>query len=159
LGILSSGLLARFAAGPLFTPFLVNAVMLVIAGAALLLVRDRTRGPARRNRGALRLQLAGIPASAKRMFLAASPGAITVCAACGLCSAGASRGVGPAPHVTASAVTGTVVFLPFGAWASAPPIFRALSGRRVIIGGTVTMIVSMGAVVAALLAGSLPVLI
>lgn len=159
LGILSSGLLARFAAGPLFTPFLVNAVMLVIAGAALLLVRDRTRGPARGNRGALRLQLPGIPASAKRMFLAASPGAITGFAVCGLYSAIAPSFIGQTLHVTSTAVTGTVVFLLFGASASAQLIFRALSDRPLIIGGTVTMIVSMGALVAALLAGSLPVLI
>ena len=67
LGILTSGLLARFAPAPLVTPFLVNAIMLVIAGVALLLVRDRTRGGAT----AVRLQLPRIPASAKRMFAAA----------------------------------------------------------------------------------------
>ena len=159
LGILSAGLLARFAAGPLFTPFLVNAIMLVIAGAALLLVRDRRQGSARGNRGAVRLQLPGIPSSAKRMFLAASPGAITGFAVCGLYSAIAPSFIGQTLHITSTAVTGTVVFLLFGASASAQLIFRALSDRRLVIGGTVTMIVSMGALVAALMASSLPVLI
>ncbi len=159
LGILSSGLLAGFAPAPLFTPFLVNAIMLVIAGVALLLVRDRTGGRMRGNRGAVRLQLPGIPASAKRMFLAASPGAITGFAVCGLYSAIAPSFIGQTLHVTSTAVTGTVVFLLFGASASAQLIFRALSDRRLIIGGTVTMIVSMGALVAALLVSSLTVLI
>ena len=135
LGILTSGLLARFAPAPLVTPFLVNAIMLVIAGVALLLVRDRTRGGAT----AVRLQLPRIPASAKRMFAAASPGAITGFAVCGLYSAIAPSFIGQTLHVTSTAVTGSVVFL--------------------IIGGTVTMIVSMGALVFALMAGSLPVLI
>lgn len=159
LGILSSGLLARFAAGPLFTPFLVNALMLIIAGAALFLVRDRTRSGARGNRGAVRLQLPGIPASAKSMFLAASPGAITGFAICGLYSAIAPSFIGQTLHVTSPAVTGTVVFLLFGASASAQLVFRSLSDRMLIIGGTVTMIVSMGALVLALMVGSLPVLI
>ncbi|MGC3022478.1 MULTISPECIES: MFS transporter [unclassified Brevibacterium] len=159
LGILSSGLLAHFAAGPLFTPFLVNAIMLIIAGAALLLVRDRTRRQQRGTPGAVRLQLPGIPASAKRMFLAASPGAITGFAVCGLYSAVAPSFIGQTLHLTSTAVTGTVVFLLFGASASAQLVFRGLSDRRLIVGGTVTMIVSMGALVLALLIGSLPVLI
>ena len=155
LGILSSGLLARFAPAPLLTPFLVNALMLVIAGLALIFVRDRTRGGAT----AVRLQLPGIPASAKRMFLAASPGAITGFAVCGLYSAIAPSFIGQTLHVTSTAVTGAVVFLLFGASATAQVLLRGLSDRRLIIGGTVTMIVSMGALVCALMAGSLPVLI
>ena len=155
LGILTSGLLARFAPAPLVTPFLVNAIMLVIAGVALLLVRDRTRGGAT----AVRLQLPRIPASAKRMFAAASPGAITGFAVCGLYSAIAPSFIGQTLHVTSTAVTGAVVFLLFGASATAQVLLRGLSDRRLIIGGTVTMIVSMGALVCALMAGSLPVLI
>ena len=58
-----------------------------------------------------------------------------------------------------TAVTAPLVLPRIPASASAQLIFRALSDRRLIIGGTVTMIVSMGALVAALLAGSLPVLI
>ena len=155
LGILSSGLLARFAPAPLLTPFLVNALMLVIAGLALIFVRDRTRGGAT----AVRLQLPGIPASAKHMFLAASPGAITGFAVCGLYSAIAPSFIGQTLHVTSTAVTGAVVFILFGASATAQVLLRGLSDRRLIIGGTVTMIVSMGALVCALMAGSLPVLI
>jgi MFS family permease len=155
LGILTSGLLARFAPAPLVTPFLVNAIMLVIAGVALLLVRDRTRGGAT----AVRLQLPRIPASAKRMFAAASPGAITGFAVCGLYSAIAPSFIGQTLHVTSTAVTGSVVFLLFGASATAQVLLRGMGDRRLIIGGTVTMIVSMGALVFALMAGSLPVLI
>ena len=155
LGILTSGLLARFAPAPLVTPFLVNAIMLVIAGVALLLVRDRTRGGAT----AVRLQLPRIPASAKRMFAAASPGAITGFAVCGLYSAIAPSFIGQTLHVTSTAVTGAVVFLLFGASATAQVLLRGMGDRRLIIGGTVTMIVSMGALVCALMAGSLPVLI
>lgn len=146
LGILSSGLLARFAPAPLLTPFLVNALMLA---------QDRTRGGAT----SVRLQLPGIPASAKHMFLAASPGAITGFAVCGLYSAIAPSFIGQTLHVTSTAVTGTVVFLLFGASATAQVLLRGISDRRLIVGGTVTMIVSMGALVFALMAGSLPVLI
>ena len=78
---------------------------------------------------------------------------------CGLYSAIAPSFIGQTLHVTSPAVTGTVVFLLFGASASAQLVFRPLRDRTLIIGGTVTMIVSMGALVAALMIGSLPVLI
>ena len=61
--------------------------------------------------------------------------------------------------MTSTAVTGSVVFLLFGASATAQVLLRGMGDRRLIIGGTVTMIVSMGALVFALMAGSLPVLI
>src|SRR5699024_7094222 len=120
LGIMMSGFLARFASGPLFTPFLVNAITLVIAGAALLLVRDRTRG----NPAAVPLQLPGIPPESRSIFLAASPGAVTGFAICGLYSAVAPSFIGQSLHLTSTAVTGSVVFLLFGASATAQLLFR-----------------------------------
>ena len=155
LGIIMSGLLARFASGPLFTPFLVNAITLVIAGAALLLVRDRTRG----NPAAVRLQLPGIPPESRSIFLAASPGAVTGFAICGLYSAVAPSFIGQSLHLTSTAVTGSVVFLLFGASATAQLLFRGQTDRQLIIGGTLTMIVSMGALVLALTLSSLPILV
>nr|WP_281389085.1 MFS transporter [Brevibacterium renqingii] len=155
LGILMSGLLARFASGPLFTPFLVNAIMLIVAGFALALIRDRTRA----NPAAVRLQLPGIPSESRRMFLAAAPGATTGFAVCGLYSAIAPSFIGQTLQITSTAITGTVVFLLFGASATAQLLLRGLSDRRLIIGGTLTMIVSMGALVLALTLSSLAVLI
>ncbi len=155
LGILMAGLLAHFAPGPLFTPFLVNAITLVIAGFALFIVRDRVQP----NPAALRLQLPGIPAESRRIFLAACPGAIAGFTLCGLYSAIAPNFMGQTLHVSSPAVTGTVVFLLFGASATAQLIFRDLADRTLIVLGSTTMIISMAALVIALETGSLILLI
>jgi MFS family permease len=155
LGILMSGLLARFVAAPLATPFVVNAITLVIAGFALILVRDRTRG----NPTDVRLQLPGIPPEAKQIFVAASPGAITGFTLCGLYSAIAPSFIGQTLHITSPAVSGTVVFLLFGASATAQLLLRSLPDRGLIIIGSSTMIVSMGALILALSVSSLTLLI
>lgn len=155
LGILLSGLVARFLAGPLFTPYLINAIMLVIAGFGLFLVRERIHP----NPAALRLQLPGIPPESKKVFFAAAPGAITGFTACGLYSSIAPNFIGQILHVESPAIIGIVVFLVFGVSAAAQLIFRSLADRTLIVMGTISMIVSMGALIVALNIVSLPILI
>ncbi|MGO2862609.1 MAG: MFS transporter [Brevibacterium sp.] len=155
LGILMSGLVAHFLPGPLFTPFLFNAIMLVIAGLALLIVRDRVRP----NPGLLRLQLPGVPPTSRRIFLAAAPGAITGFTVCGLYSAIAPNFMGQTLHIESPAVIGTVVFLLFGSSAAGQMIFRNLADRALILFGSIAIIVSMAALILALEVSSLGILI
>lgn len=70
LGNLMSGVVARFLPDPLFTPFLIHSVLVVIAGAALILVREAPY----RSSGAFRLQLPAVPVATREVFLRAVPG-------------------------------------------------------------------------------------
>src|SRR5699024_3507165 len=88
-----------------------------------------------------------------------SPGAVTGFASCGLHSTVAPRFIGHTLHMTTTAVTGSVAFLLCGAPPAAQLLFRVQSDPQVIIGGTLTMIVSMGALVLALTLSSLPILV
>ena len=82
LGMLLAGLAAQFLVAPLFTPFLIHAVLTILAGLALIPVRERVRP----RPGALRLRLPRIPPESRHVFFAAAPGAITGYAVLGLFS-------------------------------------------------------------------------
>lgn len=155
LGILVAGLVARFVPGPLLTPFIVHAGLLVVAGLALLPVRERVRAGS----SGLRLQLPGIPHESRRTFLAAAPGAITGYTVCGLFSSIGPNFMSSRLGIHSPAVIGTVVFLLFGASAAAQLALRKLADRTLILIGSVAMLASMATLVTAVLTGSLVALI
>ncbi|WIB62747.1 MFS transporter [Curtobacterium sp. MCBD17_040] len=154
LGMLMAGVVATVTPWPLRAPYVVHAGLLVIAGVALLAMRE-TAG----ERTPFRLQPPRVPSETRSVFGAAAIGAVTGFAVCGLFSSIAPNFVGTVIGVHSPAVVGTVTFLLFGASAAAQVSLRPLSNRALVLVGTVGLVVGMAVLVVALLAASLPTLI
>ncbi|WP_333618267.1 MFS transporter [Dietzia sp.] len=159
LGILMAGLLGEFAPRPLWTPFLVHAVLTVLAGAALLAVNDGTRRARGEHSATFRLQLPAIPPEARRMFAASWIGGFASFAMCGLYSALVPGFMHTELHITSSAVIGATIFAVFGASAITQICLRSLPDRTLILAGAILLAVGMAAFVGALAADSLALLI
>lgn len=155
LGILVAGVLGEYAGDPLLTPFVVHAVLTALAGAALLLVRDR----ARRTGGPLRLQLPRIPTEARSMFAASWIGGFASFAMCGLFSALVPNFMHDELGISGSAAIGVTVFLVFGASAVAQISLRSLPDRSLIGYGAVLLAGSMAVFVAAVALDALALLV
>jgi MFS family permease len=155
LGMLLAGLVGAASSDPLRTPYLVHAGLLVVAGIAMLVVRE-TGSP---THDRFRVQRPAVPPEARRVFSAAAIGAVTGFAVCGLFSSVAPNFIGTVIGVHSPAVVGTVVFLLFACSAAAQIALRSLPDRRLVLLGTVGLCVGMAVVVLALLAASLPLLI
>ncbi|MFZ7086941.1 MFS transporter [Curtobacterium sp. RRHDQ10] len=155
LGMLMAGLVAAWTAAPLHTPYLVHAGLLVVAGAALLTMRET----APQERAPFRIQLPRIPAESRRVFWAAAIGAITGFAVCGLFSSVAPNFMGTVIGVHSPAAIGSVTFLLFGASAAGQIALQGLADRRAVVVGSVGLLVGMAALVIALLTASLAVLV
>lgn len=155
LGILMAGLVGQWAAAPLRTPYAVHAVLLVLAGLALLAVRERvapapSRASVRRPR---------VPEESRGLFLASMTGAITGFAVCGVYSSVGPNFMGSALGIGPPAVIGVVVFLVFGSSAAAQIALRSRADRTLIVAGSVGLALAMGLLAAALLLASLPLLV
>lgn len=155
LGMFLAGLVGAASSAPLRTPYLVHAGLLVVAGVAMLAVRE-TGSP---THARFRVQRPAVPPEARRVFAAAAIGAVTGFAVCGLFSSIAPNFIGTVIGVHSPAVVGTVVFLLFAASAAAQIALQTLADRTLVLLGSLGLCVGMGVVVLALLAASLPLLV
>jgi MFS family permease len=154
LGMLVAGIVATATGDALRAPFVVHAALLVIAGLALLAVRegvtDRTR---------VRVQIPRIPPEAKGVFWSSAIGAITGFAVCGLFSSVAPNFMGKNLHISSAAEVGFIVFLLFASSAAAQVALRGLADRALIIIGTIGLVVGMVILIGSLTATSTGLLI
>lgn len=153
-GILMAGLVAPIVPDALFDPFLIHLALLVVAGIALFWVHDTPP-----TRSGLSLQLPGLPEGSRRVFLAATPGAIAGFALMGVYSAVAPNLLADHLDVASSAVIGIVLALTFLSSAVAQIALRSLADRRLLQIGLPVMVVSTVLLVVALLASSVPILV
>jgi MFS family permease len=155
LGILMAGLIGAWSAAPLRTPYLVHAVLLLLAGLALLAVRERVVPDP--SKAAVRLPR--VPAESRRLFAASVVGAVTGFAVCGVYSSVGPNFMGSVLGIGSSAVIGVVVFLLFGSSAAGQIAFRSLADRTLIVAGSICLVLAMGLLATALGAASLALLI
>lgn len=151
LGILVAGLIAEWLPYPLRTPFAVHAGLLVLAGFALLAVRE-TVVPDRSSRV---VRPPGIPRDARQVFWAASVGVIAGFAACGIYSALVPGFATEVLGVRGPAAIGLAVSVLFLASVVAQISLRSWSDRTLIAVGTAHFIVAMVFLAVALAATSL----
>lgn len=154
LGILMSGLTAPVVPDPLFDPFLIHLGLLVIAGIAMYWVHDAP--PTRKG---IKLQLPGLPAGSRSVFLAATPGAVAGFALAGVYSAVAPNLLSKDLGASSSAVIGTVLALLFLVSAAGQIVFRSLPDRTLLVMGLIGIVVSSLMLVAALLITNLALFI
>lgn len=150
LGNLMSGIVAESLPKPLLTPFLVHAFLLLLAGAAMLGVKESALSRSH----SLRLQLPAIPPESRAVFLRAVPGAVASFAIAGLYSAVAPSFMQQTLGIDSSAVIGTVVFTLFGASAACQLLFQGLADRTLVLCGGLIQIACMASLSIALLTGS-----
>ncbi|TCK64530.1 MFS transporter [Curtobacterium sp. PhB136] len=155
LGMLLAGAVATVTPWPLRAPYVAHAVLLVIAGVALLAVRDSVTP----DRSRIRLQLPGIPPESRGVFAASAVGAVVGFAVCGLYSSVAPNFMGKVLGVESPFVVGVVVFALFGASAAAQIALRGLADRTLIVIGALALAAGMGVLVWSLLATSLALLV
>lgn len=155
LGNLLSGTIAEAFPRPLFTPFLIHALLLLIGGAALLGVRESALSRSH----SLRLQLPAVPPESRAVFVRAVPGAVASFAIAGLYSAVAPSFMQQSLGIDSSAIIGAVVFTMFGASAACQLLFQRLADRTLVLCGGIVQIACMASLSVALLTGSTPLLI
>lgn len=150
LGNLMSGVVAEALPGPLFAPFLIHAVLLLLAGAALLGVKESALPRSH----SLRLQLPAIPPESRAVFGRAVPGAVASFAIAGLYSAVAPSFMQQTLDIGSSAVIGLVVFALFGASAACQLLFQRFADRTLVLCGGLIQIACMASLSIALLTSS-----
>lgn len=155
LGLLMSGFVAQYLGSPLLTPFLIHSLLTLIAGIALIRVREGVVGRLKN----IRLQLPPIPHESRRLFWAAAPGATTGYAVLGLFSAVTPNFMRDNLSISSTAVTGLVVFLFYGLSGGAQIGLRKYADRTLILVGSVMLMLGMLFLGSAVLLGSLPLLI
>ncbi|MGB3604752.1 MAG: MFS transporter [Gordonia sp. (in: high G+C Gram-positive bacteria)] len=154
LGILMAGTIAPVVPDPLFDPFLIHLVLLVIAGFALYWVHETP--PTRKG---ISLQLPGLPEESRAVFLAAVPGAVAGFSLAGVYSAVAPNLLTTDLGASSSAVIGIVLALFFLVSAAAQIVFRSLPDRTLMVVGLIGIVVSSLMLIGALLATNLPLFI
>lgn len=150
LGNLMSGTVAEAFPQPLFSPFLIHAALLLLAGVALLGVKESALSRSH----SLRLQLPAIPPESRAVFGRAVPGAVASFAIAGLYSAVAPSFMQQTLDISSSAIIGTVVFALFGASAACQLLFQRLADRTLVLCGGIVQIACMASLSIALLADS-----
>ncbi|MCP3426883.1 MFS transporter [Rothia sp. AR01] len=155
LGILMAGLVGAWAASPLLTPYVVHAVLLVVAGLALVAVRERVVP----DRSKATVQRPRVPAESRGLFLASVIGAVTGFAICGVYSSVGPNVMGSVLGIHSPAVIGAVVFLVFGSSAVAQIALRGLPDRTLIVAGSFALVVAMALLATAILMASLTLLV
>lgn len=151
LGILMAGIVAELSQWPLRMPFVVHAVLLLLAGAAMFLVRETVETDSSRRI----LQIPRVPDGTRSLFAAASVGAVAGFAMCGIYSSIAPGFLASVLGIGSTATIGVAVSLVFIASAAAQILLRPLADRTLIILGAVALVAGMGVLVLALLAASL----
>lgn len=156
LGPPVAGLLAQYAPAPLRLPFVVDLALLAIVFAGILLITESGTRPT----GArLTVQRLSVPPEIREVFVR---GAIAAFA--GFAVMGTFTGVTPSfvahvLHIDNHAVTGVLVFLLFGASATAQVLGRQMPTDRALIAGCAVLTAGMALLVAGLLAAALWLLV
>ena len=137
-GALVSGLLARWIAMPLVTPFAVFLVLLVLAFAAIVLVPETAVRPA--VRPAYRPQRMRVPRQSRGRFFLAGGIAFAAFSVLGLFASLAPVFLSGQLHSTSLATAGVVVFIAFAAAALSQIAVRPLSTSTQVALGTVLLV-------------------
>lgn len=140
-GALASGVLARWAPGPLVTPHAVFLVLLAVAFAGLAIVPETAVRPP--VRPAYRPQRVRVPRASRGRFFLAGGTAFAAFSVLGLFTSLAPIFVAGQLHITSRAVAGVVVFLTFAAAAAAQIAVRSLSVRGQIALGAVLLVLGI----------------
>lgn len=156
LGMFLAGLVSQLTPWPTRAPFVMHAILLAVAGAALLFVRETVE---KQQDARFRLQRPGVPREARSVFGAASIGAVAGFAVCGLYSSVAPNFVGTVLGIHSALVVGVVTASLFAASAIAQIVFGALEVVRAIVLGSVLLFVGMILLAFALPLASLALLI
>lgn len=151
LGILMAGVVAELSQRPLRMPFVIHAVLLLLAGAAMLVVRETVETDLSRRI----LQIPRVPDGARSLFVAASVGAVAGFAMCGIYSSVAPGFLTSVLGIGSAATIGIAVSLVFIASAVAQILLRPLPDRTLIVVGAVALVAGMAVLVLALSAGAL----
>ncbi|BDZ49110.1 MFS transporter [Frondihabitans sucicola] len=156
LGMFLAGLVSQLTPWPTRAPFVMHALLLVLAGLALLLVRETVK---KQQDARFRLQRPGIPREARSVFGAASIGAVAGFAVCGLYSSVAPNFVGTVLGIHSALVVGVVTASLFAASAVAQIVLGKLAVVRAIVLGSILLFVGMILLAVALPLASLALLI
>ncbi|MFI8596756.1 MFS transporter [Rothia koreensis] len=155
-GVASQVALVAFPDGwSLRAPYVLHMVMLVLAGLALLPMRD----PIERRRGAFRLQMPGVPADTRHVFGPASLGAVVGFATMGIYSSVVPNVLSQMLSVTAPAALGLIIGAVFLASAAAQVALKSLSDRWLILCGSLSLACGMLLGILTLRFESLPMLV
>jgi hypothetical protein len=141
VGALVSGVLARWVAGPLVTPFVVFLVLLVLAFAGIALVPETAVRPAAR--APYRPQRVSVPRESRGRFLLAGGIAFAAFSVLGLFTSLAPVVVSGQLGITSRAVAGLVVFVTFAAAAVSQIAVRPLGVRAQVVLGALLLVVGI----------------
>jgi hypothetical protein len=137
VGALLSGVLARWAVGPLVTPYLVFVVLLALAFVGVALVPETASRPA--TRPPYRPQRVRVPRESRARFFLAGGTAFAAFSVLGLFTSLAPVVVAGQLHITSRAVAGLVVFATFAAAALSQVAVRPLAVRAQVLLGAVLL--------------------
>lgn len=137
VGALLSGVLARWAAGPLVTPYVVFIVLLALALVGVALVPETASRPA--IRPPYRPQRVRVPRESRARFFLAGGTAFAAFSVLGLFTSLAPVVVAGQLHITSRAVAGLVVFATFAAAALSQLAVRPLAVRAQVLLGAVLL--------------------
>jgi MFS family permease len=155
-GPLLAGILAQYAPRPLWTPFVADLALLVVAGVLVPLLPETVRvsRPVR-----LRPQTVRVPRSARGAFVPAAIAGFAGFATLGLFTAVSSTFMAELLGENNIALSGLVVFVLFAASAAGQITTVRVRGRRALVAGCVVLTGGMILVAAAMLAASLLLLV
>lgn len=156
LGPLVAGLLVEYLPQPLRLTFLVDIVLLVVAGVAVFFAPETVRVAA----GARpHMQRLSVPIEVRGTFLRASIGGFAGFAVLGLFTAVSPGFIGGVLQIDNHAVTGAVVFSVFAASAVAQIALRRADPVSAQRWGCLALILGLAVLALSLLVASLPVLV
>lgn len=156
LGTLLAGVVADLAADPTHTVFVVQALLVAIAGVGLLTVPETVDV---RKGARPKLQRVSVPPSVRGVFTQAAVGAIAGFAVFGLFSAVAPDFLADVLHEESPIVSGVVVFVLFASSAITQIVLSKAPVRPSLLYGYVALIVSMVVLIISLHAESLIALV
>jgi hypothetical protein len=134
LGPLIGGVLAQYVAGPLVTPYVVFAVLLLVALVAVVLVPETAVLPG--TRPSYRPQRIALPRAARAPFAVAAAGAAAAFSVLGVFTALTASFAAGTLHVSSHLAAGTIVFGVMGSAAASQLVFaRAGARTQVALGG------------------------
>ncbi len=159
VGPLLAGLLAQFASWPLRLSFVVYLVVLFAVGIAILFTPETVKDPVRRFGDlSLRPRL-GVPKQIRLQFLSPAVTAFVIFALLGFYAALIPNLLAETLHQTAPAMSGVVVFELFAVSTLAVIATGKFSSRTAMLSGLAVLLPSLGLLVVAEVALSMPILL
>ncbi|MFI1377106.1 MFS transporter [Streptomyces longwoodensis] len=153
IGPLVAGILAQWVTGPLRTPYLVFAALLLASAVAVVLTPETVETP--RTRPAYRPQRISVDHGDRAGFTAAAAAGFASFAVFGLFTSVAPGFVAGALHHPSRALAGLIVFVVFGAAATAQSLTARLSTAAKRTLGLVAQLVGVVTLVAGMRTGDL----